>query len=64
MSASEAVAFHILQRFAGNKLPDAVMRDIEPLFNAAEVRLSEEKAEIESIAPGQTKLHQSTARSR
>ena len=45
MSASEAVAFHILQRFAGNKLPDAVMRDIEPLFNAAEVRLSEEKAD-------------------
>jgi predicted DNA-binding transcriptional regulator YafY len=44
MSASEAVAFHILQRFAGNKLPDAVMKDIDPLFKAAEVRLSEEKA--------------------
>ncbi|MDR5814421.1 WYL domain-containing protein [Caballeronia sp. LZ033] len=43
MSASEAVAFHILQRFAGNKLPNAVTRDIDPLFKAAEARLSQEK---------------------
>jgi WYL domain len=43
MAASEAVAFHILQRFAGNKLPDAVTRDIEPLFKAADLRLSQEK---------------------
>jgi hypothetical protein len=43
MSASEAVAFHILQRFAGNKLPTAVTRDIDPLFQAAEARLSQEK---------------------
>jgi predicted DNA-binding transcriptional regulator YafY len=43
MSASEAVAFHILQRFAGNKLPNAVTRDIDPLFKAAESRLSQEK---------------------
>ncbi|SEB99476.1 WYL domain-containing protein [Burkholderia sp. WP9] len=45
MSASAAVAFHILQRFAGNKLPDAVIKDIEPLFKAAEARLSQEKAD-------------------
>ncbi|GAB5099136.1 helix-turn-helix transcriptional regulator [Caballeronia sp. HLA56] len=45
MSASEAVAFHILQRFAGNKLPNAVTRDIDPLFKAAEARLSQEKAD-------------------
>jgi predicted DNA-binding transcriptional regulator YafY len=45
MGASEAVAFHIMQRFAGNKLPAAVTRDIEPLFAAAEVRLSQEKAD-------------------
>jgi hypothetical protein len=45
MSASEAVAFHILQRFAGNKLPNAVTRDIDPLFKAAESRLSQEKAD-------------------
>ncbi|MDB5781271.1 WYL domain-containing protein [Caballeronia mineralivorans] len=45
MGASEAVAFHILRRFAGNKLPDAVTMDIEPLFKAAEVRLSQEKAD-------------------
>ena len=43
MSASEAVAFHILQRFAGDKLPNAVTKDIEPLFKAAETRLSQEK---------------------
>ncbi|SAL73978.1 transcriptional regulator [Caballeronia peredens] len=43
MSASEAVAFHILQRFAGNKLPNAVTKDIAPLFEAAEARLSQEK---------------------
>ncbi|WP_430226936.1 helix-turn-helix transcriptional regulator [Paraburkholderia tropica] len=45
MGAAEAVAFHILQRFAGNKLPAAVTRDIEPLFAAANVRLSQEKAD-------------------
>ncbi|CAN0619827.1 WYL domain containing protein [Burkholderia multivorans] len=45
MSASEAVAFHILQRFAGNKLPEAVTQDIMPLFEAAQVRLSQEKAD-------------------
>jgi len=45
MAAAEAVAFHILQRFAGNKLPDAVTRDIEPLFKAAELRLSQEKVD-------------------
>jgi predicted DNA-binding transcriptional regulator YafY len=43
MSASEALAFHILQQFAGNKLPEAVTRDMEPLFQAAEVRLSQER---------------------
>jgi len=45
MGASEAVAFHILQQFAGNKLPDAVTKDIEPLFKAAEVRLSQERSD-------------------
>jgi predicted DNA-binding transcriptional regulator YafY len=45
MGAAEAVAFHILQRFAGNKLPAAVTKDLEPLFSAAEVRLSQEKAD-------------------
>ncbi len=45
MSASESVAFHILQRFAGNKLPTAVTRDIDPLFKAAESRLSQEKTD-------------------
>lgn len=45
MAAAEAVAFHILQQFAGNKLPDAVTRDIEPLFKAAELRLSQEKVD-------------------
>ncbi|OXC78744.1 helix-turn-helix transcriptional regulator [Caballeronia sordidicola] len=45
MGAAEAVAFHILQRFAGNKLPAAVTKDLESLFSAAEVRLSQEKAD-------------------
>jgi hypothetical protein len=45
MDASEAVAFHILQRFAGNKLPEAVLQDIAPLFEAANVRLSQEKTD-------------------
>ncbi|WP_334046306.1 WYL domain-containing protein [Burkholderia cepacia] len=45
MSAAEAVAFHILQRFAGTKLPAAVTRDLEPLFAAADVRLSQEKVD-------------------
>ena len=45
MSASEAVAFHILQRFARDKLPAAVTGDIEPLFRAAETRLSEERGD-------------------
>ncbi|MFM0218102.1 WYL domain-containing protein [Paraburkholderia caledonica] len=45
MSASEAVAFHVLQQFAGNKLPSAVTKDIQPLFQAAEVRLSQERAD-------------------
>ncbi|GLU34943.1 WYL domain-containing protein [Trinickia caryophylli] len=45
MSASEALAFHVLQRFAGNKLPEAVMKDIAPLFEAADIRLSQEKAD-------------------
>ncbi|MFX6803638.1 hypothetical protein ABTH20_19465, partial [Acinetobacter baumannii] len=31
------------QRFAGDKLPNAVTKDIEPLFKAAETRLSQEK---------------------
>ncbi|WP_153135330.1 helix-turn-helix transcriptional regulator [Paraburkholderia agricolaris] len=41
MSASEAVAFHALRRFVGDKLPAAVTRDIEPLFKAADTRLSQ-----------------------
>ncbi|HGF4017227.1 helix-turn-helix transcriptional regulator [Burkholderia cenocepacia] len=45
MSAAEAVAFHILQRFAGTKLPAAVTKDLEPLFAAADVRLSQEKVD-------------------
>lgn len=45
MSASEAVAFNVLQRFAGDKLPNAVTRDIEPLFSAAQTRLSQEKTD-------------------
>ncbi|CAN0622906.1 WYL domain-containing protein [Burkholderia multivorans] len=45
MSASQAVAFDILQRFAGNKLPTAVTKDVEPLFQAADVRLSQERAD-------------------
>ncbi|MFM0185567.1 WYL domain-containing protein [Paraburkholderia nemoris] len=41
MSASEAVAFHALRRFVGDKLPAAVTMDIEPLFKAADTRLSQ-----------------------
>ncbi|WP_254224751.1 hypothetical protein [Burkholderia multivorans] len=40
MSASEAVAFHALRRFVADKLPAAVIMDIEPLFKAADTRLS------------------------
>ncbi|HDR9152714.1 TPA: WYL domain-containing protein [Burkholderia vietnamiensis] len=43
MSASEAVAFHALRRFVGDKLPAAVIRDIEPLFKAADTRLSQDR---------------------
>lgn len=43
MSASEAVAFHALRRFVGDKLPAAVTRDIEPLFKAADTRLSQDR---------------------
>ncbi|MGY6255553.1 helix-turn-helix transcriptional regulator [Paraburkholderia caledonica] len=43
MGASEAVAFSILKRFASSKLPEAVVRDIDQLFKAAEVRLSRER---------------------
>jgi hypothetical protein len=42
MSASEAVAFHALRRFVADKLPAAVTMDIEPLFNAADTRLSQD----------------------
>jgi predicted DNA-binding transcriptional regulator YafY len=45
MAASEAVAFHMLERMAASKLPKAIVKDIDPLFRAAEVRLSQEKAE-------------------
>lgn len=40
MSAAEAVAFHALRRFVADKLPAAVIMDIEPLFKAADTRLS------------------------
>ncbi|WP_341313489.1 WYL domain-containing protein [Paraburkholderia sp. IMGN_8] len=43
MSASEAVAFHALRRFVGDKLPAAVTGDIEPLFKAADTRLSQDR---------------------
>lgn len=43
MSASEAVAFHALRRFVGEKLPAAVTKDIEPLFKAADARLSRDR---------------------
>lgn len=43
MSASEAVAFHALRRFVGDKLPAAVTKDIEPLFKAADTRLSQDR---------------------
>jgi predicted DNA-binding transcriptional regulator YafY len=43
MSASEAVAFHALRRFVGDKLPPAVTKDIEPLFKAADTRLSQDR---------------------
>jgi WYL domain len=42
MSASEAVAFHVLRRFMGDRLPAAVMGDIELLFKAADTRLSQD----------------------
>jgi hypothetical protein len=42
MSASEAVAFHALRRFVADKLPAAVTMDIEPLFKAADTRLSQD----------------------
>ncbi|MBC8752407.1 MULTISPECIES: helix-turn-helix transcriptional regulator [Paraburkholderia] len=45
MSASEAVAFQALRRFVGDKLPAAVTRDIEPLFKAADTRLSQDRAD-------------------
>lgn len=43
MSASEAVAFHALRRFVSDKLPAAVTMDIEPLFEAADTRLSQDR---------------------
>ncbi|MCP3024300.1 helix-turn-helix transcriptional regulator [Cupriavidus basilensis] len=43
MSASEAVAFHALRRFVGDKLPAAVTMDIEPLFKAADTRPSQDR---------------------
>ena len=42
MSASEAVAFHVLRRFVADKLPAAVTMDVEPLFKAADTRLSQD----------------------
>jgi hypothetical protein len=42
MSASEAVAFRTLRRFVADKLPAAVTMDIEPLFKAADTRLSQD----------------------
>lgn len=45
MSASEAVAFHALRRFVGDKLPAAVTSDIEPLFKAADTRLSQDRTD-------------------
>jgi hypothetical protein len=45
MSAPEALAFHALRRFVGDKLPAAVTKDIEQLFKAADTRLSQERAD-------------------
>jgi predicted DNA-binding transcriptional regulator YafY len=47
MGASEALAFHVLQQFASNKLPVAVTQDIEPLFQAAQARLAQAKDDNE-----------------
>ncbi|MFT4508984.1 helix-turn-helix transcriptional regulator [Caballeronia sp. 15711] len=45
MTGSEAVAFALLGRFARNKLPEAISNDIAPLFEAAELRLSQQKSD-------------------
>jgi predicted DNA-binding transcriptional regulator YafY len=42
MVASEAVAFQMLQRIARQTLPKVILGDIDNLFRAAEVRLSQE----------------------
>lgn len=42
MVASEAVAFRMLQRIARHTLPTVILGDIDNLFRAAEVRLSQE----------------------
>ncbi|MGF6570046.1 putative DNA-binding transcriptional regulator YafY [Paraburkholderia sp. GAS333] len=44
MVASEAVAFNMLERFT-TQLPKAILSDIDNLFRAAEVRLSQEHAD-------------------
>ncbi|MGF6809532.1 hypothetical protein OKW30_004658 [Paraburkholderia sp. Clong3] len=43
MTASEAVAFSVFGRFAGNKLPETITQEIAPLFKAADIRLSQDR---------------------
>ena len=43
MTGSQAVAFTLLGRYIRNKLPDVLSGDIEPLFAAAELRLSQQR---------------------
>lgn len=43
MTGSQAVAFTLLARYIRNKFPDVLSADIEPLFAAAELRLSQQR---------------------
>lgn len=45
MDAWDAVAFSMLERFGARRLPKAVFKDIEDLFRAAEMRLSQERSD-------------------
>ncbi|WP_244815353.1 YafY family protein [Caballeronia sp. Lep1P3] len=45
MDAWDAVAFSMLERFGARRLPKAVFQDIEELFRAAEMRLSQERTD-------------------
>jgi predicted DNA-binding transcriptional regulator YafY len=56
MSAHEAVAINALRRFMRNKLPDAIVSDLKPLFDAADVRLSQARHDSQIFRAWQDKV--------